>query len=359
VGGLRLGRYPFAAAVKHHMQKRYGILSERSYEEEERKLRMIAVVFEELKVEADRRDEDTKAKGEAVLPPFTTDPRRLDRREIQSFLGWMKKRGLDPTTQASYLKYLKNILRTYRNTVIEDLKLDGVRLPKPSRKAIRVIDYDDLDTIFRTLDKMGGWRGSVARGMISLYFATGVRPKEGRLVLLKDLDLKARRVLIRHPKGEGSWASAEEVDILRWDVAPFIERYLRERREWIKENGLEEAKVTELFPSIRFGKHHGLYSEQGFNSIKGKVEDLSGVDFRLKDFRSTLTTTVVRGDRSRLNAMSAQLRHDNIVTTQRFYEGIERGAAGRQLRDVYKERPIALDLNDPVIDKKFPPAGYG
>lgn len=205
---------------------------------------------------------------------------------------------------------------------------------------------------------MSGWRGSVVRGMLSLYFATGVRPKEGRLVLLKDLDLEAGKVLIRHPKGEGSWASTVEIDILWPDVVPFIERYLRERKEWIKENGLTEAAVPELFPSVRFGKHHGFYAEQGFNAIKGKVEDLSGVKFKIKDFRSTLTTTTIRGDRSRLNAMSAQLRHDNISTTQRFYEGIERGVAGRQLKGAWKERPVATYHETPVIDKKFPPSGY-
>lgn len=194
--------------------------------------------------------------------------------------------------------------------------------------------------------------------MLSLYFATGVRPKEGRKVLLEDLDLKAGRVMIRHPKGEGSWASAEEVDILRPDVVPFIERYLRERQAWIIKNGLDEAKVPELFPSIRFGKHHGFYSEQGFNAIKGKVEDLSGVKFKTKDFRSTLTTMTCRNDRGRLFAMSAQLRHESPDTTQRYYESIERGVAGRQLKDVYKERPIVIAPENPVIEKKYEPSGY-
>ncbi len=116
--------------------------------------------------------------------------------------------------------------------------------------------------------------------------------------------------------------------------------------------------MPELFPSIRFGKHHGFYTEQGFNAIKGKAEDLSGVKFKTKDFRSTLTATTIRGDRSRLNAMSAQLRHDNISTTQRFYEGIERGVAGRQLKDAWKERPLAIMHDTPLIKKKFEMTGY-
>jgi hypothetical protein len=43
---------------------------------------------------------------------------------------------------------------------------------------------------------------------------------------------------------------------------------------------------------------------------------------------------------------------------QRFYEGIERGVAGRQLKGVWMDRPIAIYHHTPVIDKKFPPSGY-
>lgn len=359
VEGLKLGRYPFAAGVRHHMEKRYGIISEKTYIEEERKLKMLAKVFEELKVEADLKDRQRlKAHPEDRIRPFTTDPRHMGLREVQAFLAWMKRKGLDPTTQNSYLKYLKNLFKTFRNHILEEMKLEGVRFPTPPKKPVRVIAEDDLDLIFQTADKMQGWRGSMARGMLALYFATGMRPKEGRLMLLKDLDLDRGKVLIRHPKGEGSWASAEEVDILRPDVLPFLERYLRERSEWIKEKGLTEAQVPELFPSIQSGKPDHFYTEQGFNAIKSKVERLSGVKFRTKDMRSTLTTSIVRGDRSRLNAMSAQLRHDNIATTQRYYEGIERGAAGRQLRDAWKERPIAIERDTPVIEKKYEPSGY-
>jgi hypothetical protein len=56
--------------------------------------------------------------------------------------------------------------------------------------------------------------------------------------------------------------------------------------------------------------------------------------------------------------LSAQLRHESPDTMQRFYEGIERGVAGRQLKGVWMDRPIAIYHHTPVIDKKFPPSGY-
>jgi hypothetical protein len=40
---------------------------------------------------------------------------------------------------------------------------------------------------------------------------------------------------------------------------------------------------------MRFGKHLDFYTEEGF-----KVDALSGVIFKTKDFRSTLTTGIVR-----------------------------------------------------------------
>lgn len=343
VARLKLGRFPFAAAIETHMKKRYGILSETTYKEEERKLRMLAKVFEDLKREG-RID--------------TTDPRHMRRKEIQEFLAWMKRQGLDPTAQDKYLKFLKVFLRSFRNRVIEDMKADGIKFPKPTKKPIRVIDEGDLDTIFQSIGNMPAWRGSVARGMLAIYFATGVRPKELRLALLDDLDLGKMKFLVRHPKGEGSWASQEKVDLIRPDVVPYIERYLRERKEWIRTNGLKESEVKQLFPSIRFGKNKGFYTANGFQQIKSQVQRISGVEFKLKDFRSTLTSMTVNGDMGRLNAMSAQLRHDKIETTQRAYYRMLEGVAGRQLKDAWKERPIAIVHETPLIEKRFETSGY-
>jgi integrase len=83
-----------------------------------------------------------------------------------------------------------------------------------------------------------------------------------------------------------------------------------------------------------------------------------GISFKLKDFRSTLTSVTVNGDMSRLPAMSAQLRHASMTTTQRSYYAMERGAAGRQLKDVWKEHPIKVHQN-PVIDARDRLPGYG
>lgn len=336
---LKLGCRPFAAAIKHYLDRRYGTVAESTYKEEERKLRYLAGVFEKLKDE--RRIN-------------TTDPRHMTRREIQEFMAWMRREGLDPVAQAKYLQYLKGFLKCYKNFVMDEMKADGVRFPKPTKKPIRVIAEGDLDLIFRTLGSLEEWRGSVARGMIALYFATGVRPKELGLAHCEDLNLQQGTLFVRHPKGEGSWASAEPVDIIRPDMLPLIKRYLFERQEYLTNQGTRKA--TALFPNLYRGQDD-FYSANAFNEIKHIVEELSGIEFKLKDFRSTLTTMTVNGDLSRLPAMSAQLRHTNLATTQRSYFRMQQGVAGKQLKDAWKEHPIVFPENT-VIKKDIDYTGY-
>jgi integrase len=339
VWGLRLGRYPFAGGISHYLEKRFGTIAESTYREEERKLKYLSNVFENLK---------SQGKIES------TDPRRIGRKDIQEFLFWMKRGGLDPTAQAKYIQYLNGYLKTFRNFVLVEMKSDGIRLPREKNKPIRTIKEDDLLTIFESLESMEGWQGSVAKGMISLYFATGARPKEGRLAHTEDLDLKKTQFYIRHPKGEGSWASSEWVEIIRLDMVPFLKLYLKERDDYLISKDQEQAIA--LFPALG-SRSDGFYREQSFWKIKRKVEEISGIEFRLKDFRSTLTTITINGDISRLPAMSVQLRHSKLETTQKYYASIERGLAGKQLRDAWKENPIRIHENT-VIEFDNDYTGY-
>ena len=339
VGGMKLGKYPFLAAVKYYLNTRYGIIAESTYKEEERKLKYLAGVFEGLK-------ED----GLIV----STDPRHIKEHDIQEFLAWMRKKALDPQTQAKYFQHLKNLLRCYKNHVILDMEAQGVRFPKNTKKAIRTIHVDDLITIFETLDSMEGWDGSVSRGMCALAFTTGIRPKEFRLAQVEDLDLNRMRFFVRHPKGEGSWASQEWVDIIRPEMRPLLVRYLKERE--IHVMGKNRARATYLFPNMN-GDNDTFYSENHINKVKAKIEKLSGVDFRMKDFRPTLTTITCDSDISLLPAMSVQLRHTDIKTTQKSYYAMDRGRAGSKLKDAWKNTPSIIH-DTPVIKNNFDFTGY-
>jgi len=334
-----LGRYPFVTVIGRYLEGRKGIVARSTYKEEERKLRYLAKVLQDL-----------KTKGEIN----SSNPEKMGRKDIQGLMGWMRDRELDPETQAKYLQHLNSLLLFCGNPAVENLKREGVRLPSGRGKRIRSIGEDDLATIRAASEKIEGWNGEMARFMVWILPATGLRPKELRLAHLEDFDLRRRTFYVRHPKGEGSWASPETVELIRMDVLRLIKRYLVERDDHIRSKGLRKA--TALFPNLYRGQDE-FYSANGFFSIKQKVEEISGVEFKLKDFRSTLTSITVRGDIGRLPAMSAQLRHNKMETTQKYYASIERSAASRQLRDIWKENPVIVRKNS-VIESDFDNTGY-
>lgn len=351
---LKLGRYPFAPAADWYMKKRrHGTVSESTEKEEARKYRYLARVFEQL-----------KAQGLVK----TTDPRRMKREDVQAFMHWMKTKKpvmpweqgkrlkpLAPSAQTRYLTLLDNLLTAFKNHTIDNMKIDGVKFPKPGKTKIRVISPPNLAAIFSTLDVMEGWRGSVARGLLALHLATGVRPKELRLADLEDLDLEGMTLFIQHPKGEGSWAEPEDVDIILEEMVPYIQRYVKEREEYLRSKGAENAHA--LFPSLNRQNTTGYYSANGIQEIKAKVEELSGVKFKLKDFRPTLTSATVNGDLTLLPLMTAQLRHFDPDTTKNSYTLMQRGVAGEQLREAWRGRSI-MPHDTPLIDKKFEITGY-
>jgi site-specific recombinase XerD len=328
---LRLGAKPFHSGIPYFMDSRVGVVVDSTLKEMERKLRAIGDRFEGL-----RKDNLVKS----------CDPRHIDEADVRQFMAWQKRRGLDPETQIKALCYLKQYLRFFGNRAWDELESKGVRYPKKPRKIIRAIAQEDLEAIFKTINDMEGWHGAVARGMISLYFATGVRPKEVRLAHFEDLKLDEMKFFVRHPKGEGSWGVPQDVDIIRPDVMAYLFRYLLDREKHLEEHGAESALA--LFPNLSQGSE-AFYSTNAFQTIKREIESLSGVKFRLKDMRPTLTSMTVNGDLGMLVAMSQQLRHSNLATTQKHYASIKQETVSAKLRDAWKNSKFLIAPETPVI----------
>jgi integrase len=187
--------------------------------------------------------------------------------------------------------------------------------------------------------------------MCALYFGTGLRPSELRLAHYKDIDTKNWTLWVRNPKGKGSWASEEGVEVIRDDMKPIILRYEHERKLHLKDMGL--VSHIALFPSLDGQSKTGFYSANNFSDIKSLVEKLSGVQFRLKDFRSTLASITVNDDLALLPAISVQLRHQSEATTRRHYAAIQRANAAKQLRGAGKERPVYVPRQSPDTVSKI------
>lgn len=118
-------------------------------------------------------------------------------------------------------------------------------------------------------------------------------------------------------------------------MVPKIEAFLCERRAYLSQRGIESEY---LFVNPSTMKPLADYS---LRRMKKRLERLSGVQFQLKDFRSTVATLLIEGDLGNLPAVSLLLRHKSVDTTSTYYTRINRTNEIRSaLDEVWKKRPI-------------------
>jgi len=97
---------------------------------------------------------------------------------------------------------------------------------------------------------------------------------------LEDLDAEAWTFLVRHPKGERSYGSKEEIDIYQ-DTRPHVVDFLARRRV-----RLEELEIPEARPLVP-NEEGGHYTEPGWRNMRWKVFRQAGIDGNYKVLRAT------------------------------------------------------------------------
>jgi len=128
---------------------------------------------------------------------------------------------------------------------------------------------------------------------------------------------------------------------------------VRERR--LIKHRLPDPKA--LFPAIGYGNTSGHYSLANINRMKRSIEEKTGVEFRIKDLRPTLAEQTVDMDPSLLNAVSSQLRHSNVNTTQKYYASINEGRAGDRLREAWDKKRSIMPKT-PLLAQNSSMTGY-
>ncbi|KUE73331.1 hypothetical protein AUQ37_02580 [Candidatus Methanomethylophilus sp. 1R26] len=267
----------------------------------------------------------------------STDPRAFTEKEVSEFFFWMKRRNLSIATQTKYFQVLKGYLEVWGNPVCGRMRDCGrLRLPKDRRgRPIHALTVDELRRIFRAADGEKGWPGIMIRGYFALAMGTACRPKEIIGAERQDVDIEGRRFYVRHPKGEGSWSEAQWIGIVREDMAERLERFLGEREAAMAEKGVQ-SDLLFFNPGTM-----ERYSLNAFHQMKGKIERKTGIVFSLKDFRSTFCSITIAGNLSLLKAVSLQLRHSSVKTTEAFYAKIcEAEEIDAAIGDVWKDNPI-------------------
>ncbi len=280
----------------------------------------------------------------------STDPRLMTKADIGVFLEWMKSRGLDPETKAKYLHLLGNVLAHFGNFTVQQMKRENKTLTKTPKKPIRWIRDDDLAKIQEASRRVLGWTGEVTRFLAEFYPATGVRPSELRLAWIEDVDTEHWTFFVRFPKGLGTYGEQRTVPILPQAREATL-RFLSAREKRIKSKGLKQVKA--LIPTFS-GKP---YAASRFQEMKRDLEKMTGVKFRLKDFRSTFATQTARIDPNLIPDVSAALGHTNLETTQRFYAQMDRSDAVRRLESAW-ERKLNAKKTPGTISALIPDDKY-
>jgi integrase len=288
----------------------------------ERGLRSIHKAFKEL-----------KAEGKAS----TTNPRKLTRDDIASFMGWMRNRrtrsgiGLAHATQANYMDYLNGFLRFESNGVLDQMKkLHYVRFPQKVTTEVRVLSESRVEELRSRLKTMPGYKGEVARFMVSMYAYSGLRRSELRRARLEDLRLDSWTIVVAHPKGELSWAVAAPAQILppaRKSVVDFLKaRELRLSAEGI-------ASCEALVPKVTNGSA-GYWTDGMWGKLKAEAERWSGLRFRIQTLRATFGQMCIDWG-CRPDAVSRALRHKTTRTTELYYARIRADHAFRLLEQAF------------------------
>jgi integrase len=341
--GKSLGRYPFLAAAKRYLERRIGLISEGTVKQLERRYRLFQRVFDRLKKEG---------------KVSTTDPSILAREDIQAYVKWMQNESLDQRTQAQYMSALSQLCLSCGNTVLQRIRDEGERLPTATPKDIVSLEESDLKTLRTAAGGMEGWNGDVVGFLVSFYPYTGLRPSELRLANIEDLDVKSWTLYVAHPKGEGKYAKKRTVVILPPAREPTLV-FLAKRRKRLEENGLAVfVESGPLVPSIREGgvKH---YSASAFRVMKHRLEDVTGLSFRLKDFRPTFTQMTLDKDPTLLSDVSKQLGHATSRTTELHYGRIRDRTAFRRLEEAWTEHAgLKPDTKSDLIETKEYIPGY-
>lgn len=322
-----MGRYPFVTVLERYLEKRAMVVVESTLDNESRILRHTAEVLEQLK-------------EDGIIS--TTNPYKMGPADIKAYADYLTGK-VEPETKRKYIQYLDGVLLFAKNPVIGRMKKEGFRLPKGSKKPIRAISNENLGKIQAAAGEIEGWKGARAKFFSFCYPATGVRPSELRLSHLEDLNTKTWKLWVRHPKGEGSWGEPRPALVLPQYRAQVLQ-YLKDREAYVRACGL--TKATYLIPRCDGGRNTH-YCSNTFRKIKKEVQELSGVEFRLKDFRPTFATATVDIDPNLLPDVSIALGHATIKTTQQFYAQIKNDDAAKRIEEAW-ERKLAEEKAPPT-----------
>lgn len=323
-GGRRPGavKFPLRSATNKYLAMREDRVKKSTLDNESRILKHLVGVLEEM-----------ERQGEMS----TCNPWKMSRKDVRAVLDHLQNGDslLQNETLEKYIRYLEGVLEFCDNHVIQEMKRDSPNLfPRRGRKPIAHLTEDEVKTVQEAAKGYEGWNGSIMRFISAMYPATGLRPSELRQARFDDLNTRDMTIRVSHPKGAGSYGEKRTVSIMP-QAEESVRQFLEDRKKHIQSMGKQDSKY--LIPNLSGGKDVP-YSANHFRKLKKELQEATGINFKLKDYRSTFASLTVQKDPTLIPEVSKQLGHTSIVTTQRFYADMDLVDTGSKLRKAWSEK---------------------
>jgi integrase len=159
-----------------------------------------------------------------------------------------------------------------------------------------------------------------------------LRRSELRRARISDLDIEHWTILVAHPKGENSWASAQSSVILQ-PARPDVLEFMHRRSEYLAANGIAECEA--LVPHVSKSGKAGYWTDGMWGKVKADAEEWSGIHFRIQELRATFGQ-MCKDRGASIESVSRALRHRTTKTTELYYTRIKAEDAFRELERAYE-----------------------
>jgi integrase len=245
----------------------------------------------------------------------------------------MRKHGLETNGQVKYLTALNNLLRFCDNSTIDRMRKKRL-IPKKKPTEINSLTEQEIQQIINSTSELHGWKGVKARFICAMYPYTGLRPQELRLAQRTDLDEMKWQFWVRNPKGKDRYGVQRTVPIPP-PIRLYIHDFLQERKEYLQCKGV--IGCDPLIPKVLDGKID-YYSSHHFRQLKKDISETAGIDFSLKDFRSSYAQ-MLKDKGISIEAISKLMGHHTTKTTETYYARIRDASVFNEINNVWSQEP--------------------
>jgi len=244
--------------------------------------------------------------------------------EIQKWINWNHKNGLNPATIRQYFVHLKSFL--YHNgfkLTPQDVK-EKLDFPKISEEEKHGLGYEEIQKIFEVIPYK-------KKALYTALISSGMRIGEAVKIKKKDLDLSLKRVMIKIPasytktrRGRTTFLSSEAA------------KYILHTLPKLDDNAKVWGSASAESESILFGRYLDKVG------LGRRYDEVNRRQISLHSFRAYFITKISRFDHNLAKKLSGQrgylLQYDRLSDEEK--------------NNLYCEIESELLINQSVKDKQ-------